>query len=74
MGFVVGEVLAEDIDSGTFGEVVYTISGLGSEKYVVLIVITILSLWHALIAYELVFLSLALRLTLLLELLKHYQG
>ena len=55
MGFVVGEVLAEDIDSGTFGEVVYTISGLGSEKYVVLKVITILSLWHTLIAYELVF-------------------
>lgn len=34
-GFVVGEVFAEDIDSGTYGEVVYSISGPGSEKYVV---------------------------------------
>ena len=34
-GFVFGEVFAEDIDSGTYGEVVYSISGRGSEKYVV---------------------------------------
>ena len=31
-GFIVGEVFAEDIDSGVFGEVMYSISGLGSQK------------------------------------------
>ena len=34
-GFIVGTVFAEDIDSGTFGEIMYSISGLGSEKYVI---------------------------------------
>lgn len=33
VGFIVGEVFAEDIDSGTYGEIVYSISGPGSEKY-----------------------------------------
>lgn len=31
----VGVVFAEDIDTGTFGEIVYSISGFGSEKFVV---------------------------------------
>ena len=32
VGFTVGEVFASDIDSGTFGDIMYSISGLGSEK------------------------------------------
>ena len=37
VGFTVGEVSAEDIDSGTFGQIMYSISGLGSEKYVMMV-------------------------------------
>lgn len=35
VGTIVGEVFAEDIDTGTFGEIAYSISGLGSEKCVI---------------------------------------
>ena len=35
---IIGEVFAEDIDSGTFGEILYSISGLGSEKYAIIII------------------------------------
>jgi hypothetical protein len=35
VGTTVGVVFAEDIDTGTFGEIVYSISGFGSEKCVV---------------------------------------
>lgn len=36
VGTAIGEVLAEDIDSGTYGEILYSISGLGSEKCVIM--------------------------------------
>lgn len=35
VGTIVGVVFAEDIDTGTFGEIVYSISGFGSEKFVI---------------------------------------
>ena len=41
VGTTVGVVFAEDIDTGTFGEIVYSISGFGSEKCVVEIMCSI---------------------------------
>lgn len=35
VGTIIGEVYAEDIDTGTFGEIVYSISGFGSQKCVI---------------------------------------
>ena len=35
VGTIIGEVYAEDVDTGTFGEIVYSISGFGSQKCVI---------------------------------------
>ena len=43
VGTIIGEVFAEDIDTGTFGEIVYSISGFGSEKSVIEILCKIAS-------------------------------
>ena len=43
VGTIVGEIFAEDIDTGTFGEIAYSISGLGSEKCVIEIIFKIRS-------------------------------
>lgn len=44
LGTIVGEVFAEDIDTGTFGEIVYSISGFGSEKSVIEIIIYVITM------------------------------